>query len=837
MIKHYIHKSLTLPPHVTVKKAVARIKRAASEILMCRKDQKTSSYAAEYPKGTILSYFTKLSVDHLLPQAETIAGVTKHYLDHRFDLLGSGWVQIKHGMKCRGLEGYRYDMGKPIEADAEEKWLKGRINEANLSRSQQIWQLINDIKFKIPQRNDLRIPPQCDGIHLQGRRGRQNSKIKIDYLPIDWHLDFKSGYRWSESTWYKDIRYGHKLGVDVKVPWELARMQHLPQLAFAYAFAAQSSKPKAQSKGDKQETEFENQKSGKGQLESPERYALEFRSQVLDFIATNPPRFGVNWACTMDVAIRAANSLVAYDIFRAYGAEFDAEFERVFSRSIYEHGLHIINNLEWSEEHRSNHYLSDIAGLLFVAAYLPKTPETDAWIAFAVQELITEVKHQFYPDGGNFEASTSYHRLSAEMVTYATALVLGLPDKKANALINYNHALIKVKPGSTPSPLPQYKLSVKNNPKCKIDNQKSESPFPLWYFDRLEKMAEFTMHITKPNGHIPQIGDNDSGRFIKFQPAYKKMTVAEAKKKYLNLEGYNKLPDDALYWDEDFLDHRHLVAAINGLFDRDDFTAFAGDGKLESDLIRNLAGGICLSSYNDDNKPTAAEKIRVGSDNRWNKLCGKFGTMPEKQKQAIEIPLSDGAADGLRLFAYPDFGLYIFRSKRLYLSIRCGSIGQNGNSGHAHNDQLSIELNVDGKDIIVDPGTYLYTPLPERCNEYRSVKAHFAPQIEERKPGNLNAGRFKLGNATGGECLYFGARGFIGRHKTYGDEIIFIIATLERNVKLRILTVNQKNQSCSFPHRYSFSFNDGVYVFDLLDPRIQYWSPSYGKETVFYSRV
>jgi hypothetical protein len=95
------------------------------------------------------------------------------------------------------------------------------------------------------------------------------------------------------------------------------------------------------------------------------------------------------------------------------------------------------------------------------------------------------------------------------------------------------------------------------------------TPFPAWYIERLEKMAEFTMHITKPNDHIPQIGDNDSGRFLKLQPAYRQMTVAEAKEVYANLDGYADLPDEAIYWDEDHLDHHHLVAAIQGLFGRE----------------------------------------------------------------------------------------------------------------------------------------------------------------------------------------------------------------------------------------------------------------------------
>jgi hypothetical protein len=137
-----------------------------------------------------------------------------------------------------------------------------------------------------------------------------------------------------------------------------------------------------------------------------------------------------------------------------------------------------------------------------------------------------------------------------------------------------------------------------------------------------------------------------------------------------------------------------------------------------------------------------------------------------------EIPVPGGGL--LRdpaLYAYPEFGVFLYRAKRFSLAIRCGSIGQNGVGGHAHNDQLSIELNVDGEDWITDPGTYLYTPIPERRDEYRSVRAHFAPRMGSREPGHMDPGLFRLGeawalrllprrrlhrNAQGYEFLYIG---------------------------------------------------------------------------------
>jgi hypothetical protein len=284
----------TMPPDVFLRKAAARLTRPVTAAYGRWRDARQTTYLPPTAAPlTLLRYFKPIPLSDLEPYVNQIAGLSDSYLHHRFDLLGSGWRVIHHGMACPGVEDHRYDSG-PSERDPMER-LRGRVNPANLPESQRIWRLVDP-----------------------------------GYAPIDWHLDFKSGYRWREDTWYKDIRFGHQPGVDIKVPWELARGQHLPTLAWAYAFASQ----------------------GDDRFQPPERYVREFRSQVLDFSATNPPRFGVNWHTTMDVAIRAANWLAAYDLFRAYEAPFDAGFEADFQRSILQHGEHIITQSEWSSDWR-----------------------------------------------------------------------------------------------------------------------------------------------------------------------------------------------------------------------------------------------------------------------------------------------------------------------------------------------------------------------------------------------------------------------------------------------------------------------------------------------------
>lgn len=60
--------------------------------------------------------------------------------------------------------------------------------------------------------------------------------------------------------------------------------------------------------------------------------------------------------------------------------------------------------------------------------------------------------------------------------------------------------------------------------------------------------------------------------------------------------------------------------------------------------------------------------------------------------------------------AFNNSGWYVMRNNKEYCIMSCGPNSQNGNGGHAHNDKLSFELMLNGKDIIIDPGTFVYTP-------------------------------------------------------------------------------------------------------------------------------
>jgi len=680
--------------------------------LACFRVLMAPTFSQDYPQRALYLYVRKPEYSLLAGQQKILEILAEHVCAHRFNLLGSGWVHVLHGTDCRGVEGYRYEPGPAVRPDLRGVWLQGRINRKNLDEAQRIWALVDP-----------------------------------EYTPVDWQLDFKSGYRWSEKAWYRDISYAYGPGVDIKVPWELARLQHLPWLGLAQALTSQSGST------------------------SP-AYAREFRNQGLDFIANNPPGFGVNWRCTMDVAIRAANMLLAYDLLRIGGVVFDEEFDAVFVRSIQEHGRHIVANLESLEELHGNHYIANIAGLAFISAYLPRSAETDAWLAFSTQELVREVAHQFNADGTNFEASVCYHRLSAEMVLFATALLSNLPPGKREALVSYDRNMLQTRPSLDASPVAMY--SVPGNER--------HTPFPEWYWERLEKMAEFTMHLTKPDGIVTQFGDNDSGRFFKLGPAMRERSPDEMITRYINLANHDPVctptRGTAMYLDEIDLDHHHLVAGINAFFDRRDLVAFASRD-ITASLVSELAGNIQVASYHGVGGGPTSKAVRIGSDEGWNELLRRFSILPERSRRTTVFPEAGlDLRSGLELFGYPGFGAYIFRSPSLFLALRCGAIGQRGIGGHAHLDQLTMELVIGGRVLVSDPGTYLYTPLPKRRNAYRSARAHFVPRLPGREPGDMSRNLFRLDGAGDGECLYFGPRGFAGWHFGYGDAI-YRLVTIE----------------------------------------------------------
>ncbi len=638
------------------------------------------TYLDEAPRGQLRRRIRVAADDIAADDVRSLLQATEHYLAHRFDLLGSGWAEVRHGRACAGLAGHSYPPAAAVAADAAGEWLAGRINAANLAESRRIWRL-----------------------------------IRQPYVPIDWQLDFKSGYRWSEQTYFLDIRYGDRPGADVKIPWELARMQHLPQLALACRFA----------------------RRGAAGFPSCARCAAEFRNQVLDFIAANPPRFGVNWACAMDVALRLVNILLALDLFFDAEAEFDAPFLGIVGRSVLEHGRHVISHLEWSEEGRGNHYLADIVGLLFAAAYLPRSIESDAWLAFGARELVAEASGQFLSDGGNVEGSLAYHRLSGELLLFGAALLLGLDDEETEAL------------SQTPAKLDGSSRRVLAQATCDVDGH---GALPRVLFTRLAAAAGLSRFATKPSGEIVQWGDNDSGRLVKLQPAWRRVQ-AELGGSTSNTDVETACGEAELV--ENVLDHRSFVSAAAALTGRDDLSRWAGPW-LEARVASALAGRRTVPVTETLVGVEPADAVSLED------VLASIASLPVEARRFTELAVEPGLLDGVVHVAYPDFGHYVVVGPRFFLAVRCPRREYGAAPGHCHDDVLAVELQVDRRNLLADPGTFVYTPLPEERNRYRAAAAHSVPRPATGSEAELSRGLFEIGGVPGGRCLFFAATGFAG---------------------------------------------------------------------------
>ncbi len=421
-------------------------------------------------------------------------------LCHIFDLLGSNNVELKYGMEVNGIEGIKY-----------------------LSKSK----------------------PEPNVFLLDDK-----------YVPIDWHIDFKSGYRWDKNSFYNQIQSsGNKKGVDIKLPWELSRCQHFGILGNAFI------------------------------ITNDEKYANEIKNQIIDWINNNPYCCGVNWVCAMDVAIRISNWLLAIEMIKDSSAINDRNFLKIFFKSINHHQEYLLNNLEWRSTLTSNHYLSDIVGLLFIASYFPHFKNSEKINKTYITKIEKEIFKQTYSDGMNSEGSTSYHRLVLELFAFSAIIAKNAKNK-----------------------------------------------FSLNFLARLKKMFNFTKYITKNDGKIPQIGDNDSGLFIKF-------------------------------FNRDLLDHSYL-----------------------DDIYKEIFNANINDLYSNG------------------------------EERVVE-----------------DSGIFLYKDKNLYFLIYNGENGQKGNGGHAHNDKLSFILEYKKKDIFIDPGTYLYTPIPEKRNLFRSTKSHNTVCVDNKE--------------------------------------------------------------------------------------------------------
>lgn len=212
--------------------------------------------------------------------------------------------------------------------------------------------------------------------------------------PVRWRWDPVADYEWPLDSKALVAPEG---GRDVKLPWTLGRFHHLVTLGRAYAIS-----------GD-------------------DRYAHEVVAQVMHWAQDNPVGHGLHWASAMEASIRVANLIWAFELILESKPAVTKDFTLTYLSLLMWHGRFIYDHRE-DYYPTTNHYLSNLCGLIWLGLYLQPVREAQTWLDFALAELEVELDKQVMGDGVAYEASTHYHWYDTAMLTWTVAL-LGLNER------------------------------------------------------------------------------------------------------------------------------------------------------------------------------------------------------------------------------------------------------------------------------------------------------------------------------------------------------------------------------------------------------------------------
>jgi hypothetical protein len=257
-----------------------------------------------------------------------------------------------------------------------------------------------------------------------------------------------------EIPWRRDLVYGRDTGLehrsriaylefekcgDSKIVWEPNRHQHFFPLGQAFV------------------------------LTGEERFAEECLAQFEHWRRENPPRRGINWASSLELAFRAWSWLWMMNLLLGSRALSGARLAAL-TDSLAGHAEFIAENLS-TYFSPNTHLLGEGFGLYCIGLLLPELRGAERWRATGRRILEEEMQKQVRPDGAHAEQSSYYHRYATDFFLCAAILA-----------------------------------------------ERNSEPFSSGYRQRLERMCEFIRHTQLPGGLHPMTGDADGGRLLALTP-------------------------------------------------------------------------------------------------------------------------------------------------------------------------------------------------------------------------------------------------------------------------------------------------------------------------------
>ena len=398
--------------------------------------------------------------------------------------------------------------------------------------------------------------------------------------PINWQLEPVSGKSAPAIHWSRLDYLNFDVAGDKKITWELNRHQHFLKLGQAYW------------------------------LTGDEKYAATFVAHINSWMDQNPPKLGINWASSLEVALRSISWLWAFHYFKDSPALDSQTFARAL-KFLYLNARHLETYLS-TYFSPNTHLTGEALGLFYLGTLLPEFKDAARWREKGQAVLVEQLQRQVRPDGVYFEQSSYYHRYTTDF---------------------YTHFLILSRA-----------------------NQKRLSGVVE---EKLTALLDHLMYITRPDGTTPLFGDDDGGRLV-----------------CLDRKPAN--------------DFRAVLSTGAVLFGRGDYKFVAG---------------------------------KLAEETLW--LLG-----PSAARMFDEIKPEEPATQSRD---FPDGGYYVMRDgwdkNANYLLFDCGPHGSD-NCGHAHADALAIEVGVNGKPMLVDPGTLTYTGSQKQRDMFRRSSAHNALLVD-----------------------------------------------------------------------------------------------------------
>ena len=253
--------------------------------------------------------------------------------------------------------------------------------------------------------------------------------------PPDFHLEPVSGKRSPLVHWSRMDELSADLTGDKKIVWELNRCQYLTILGRAYWHTLD------------------------------ERYAQTAVAHLGAWMDQNPPKLGVNWVSSLEVALRAISWLWALYFFKDSPHVQPAFFLRAL-KYLYLHGRHLETYLS-TYSSPNTHLTGEALGLFYLGSLLAELKAAGRWRLVGEQILLEALSRHVRPDGVYFEQSSYYHRYTTDFYTHFYLLA------RAN--------------GTRLAPLLEEKLTA---------------------------LLDHLMYITRPDGTTPLFGDDDGGRLL-----------------------------------------------------------------------------------------------------------------------------------------------------------------------------------------------------------------------------------------------------------------------------------------------------------------------------------